>query len=119
MNDAGSGNGHDALGRHLRSLNGREIPFDREGFFWEFEDWSPAVALILARESGLDDLGDAHWNVLNFLREYYQQNGRAPLNRQLKQGMGMSLLELQGLFPEGLKQGARRLAGLPNPKTCG
>ncbi len=28
------------------------------------------------------------------------------------------LLELNGLFPEGIKMGARRLAGLPNPKTC-
>jgi sulfur relay (sulfurtransferase) DsrC/TusE family protein len=53
------------------------------------------------------------------LREYYLQNGRAPLNRQLKAGLGMSLMEIESLFPGGLKLGARRLAGLPNPKTCG
>jgi tRNA 2-thiouridine synthesizing protein E len=56
--------------------------------------------------------------VVRFLRDFYAYNGRAPLNNELRKGTGMSLLELDGLFPEGLKQGARRLAGLPNPKTC-
>ena len=55
---------------------------------------------------------------IRFLREYYACNGRAPLNNQLRKGTGMSLLELDDLFPEGIKMGARRLAGLPNPKTC-
>jgi tRNA 2-thiouridine synthesizing protein E len=64
-------------------------------------------------------LADTHWQVIRFLREYYLQNGRAPLNRQLKAGLGMSLMEIESLFPGGLKLGARRLAGLPNPKTCG
>ncbi len=31
----------------------------------------------------------------------------------------MTLQELEGLFPGGIRMGARRLAGLPNPKTCG
>jgi sulfur relay (sulfurtransferase) DsrC/TusE family protein len=30
----------------------------------------------------------------------------------------MPLLELEQLFPEGIKYGARRIAGLPNPKNC-
>ena len=30
----------------------------------------------------------------------------------------MSLLEVEALFPGGIKYGARRIAGLPNPKAC-
>ena len=30
----------------------------------------------------------------------------------------MPLLELEQLFPEGIKYGARRVAGLPNPRTA-
>ena len=63
-------------------------------------------------------LNPRQWQVIEFLREYYYTYGRAPMNRQMKEGTGLSLLELQELFPEGLKKGARRLAGLPNPKTC-
>ena len=106
------------LGRHVRLLAGREILFDTEGFFWEFDDWSPEGARELAREAGLAQLNEAHWRVLDFLREFYAYNGRAPLNNQLKNGTKLSLLELEGLFPGGIKLGARRLAGLPNPKTC-
>ena len=106
------------LGRHVRSVAGKEILFDGEGFFWDHEAWSEEAALELAREAGLESLGEKHWRVIRFLREYFLYNGRAPLNNQLKKGTGLSLLELEGLFPGGIKLGARRLAGLPNPKTC-
>ena len=119
MSGAGE-SGPDAagLGRRLRLIGGREIPFDQEGFFWDFDDWNEEVAQELAAESGLAEMGEPHWALLRFFREFYGFHGRAPLNRELKQGTGLSLLELQGLFPEGLKEGARRLSGLPNPKSC-
>jgi len=31
----------------------------------------------------------------------------------VKEGTGLSVLELESLFPQGIKFGARRLAGLP------
>ena len=103
----------------VRSISGREVVFDSEGFLADALQWTEEVARVLAEESGLTVLSETHWLVIRFLREYYLQNGRAPLNRQLKAGVGMSLMEIETLFPGGLKLGARRLAGLPNPKTCG
>jgi dissimilatory sulfite reductase related protein len=102
----------------VRRIAGRDIVFDEEGFFVDPNDWSEEAADILARESGLDAVTDSHWRVLFFLREYYFSNGRAPLNRQLKTGLGMSLMALESLFPCGIKKGAKRLAGLPNPQSC-
>jgi TusE/DsrC/DsvC family sulfur relay protein len=109
---------HSELGRECRLLAGREIYFDREGFFWEASDWSEEVATILAQESGLAELTETHWKVMRFFREYYLYHGRTPLNRHLKAGTALSLKELEGLFPGGIRLGARRLAGLPNPKSC-
>lgn len=106
------------LGRYMRTLLGREISFDSEGFFWEGEDWSEQVAVILAGESGIDIVTESHWKVLRFFREYFAYHGRAPMNRHLKQGTGMSLRDIEALFPDGIRLGARRLAGLPNPKSC-
>lgn len=74
--------------------------------------------MALAEEAGLKALGESHWAILRFLREYYFQNGRSPLNRQIKEGTGISLMEMEALFPNGIKYGARRLAGLPNPRNC-
>jgi dissimilatory sulfite reductase related protein len=106
------------LGRECRLLAGREIFFDQEGFFWEAKDWTEDVARVLITESGLAHLTDTHWRVLRFFREYYFYHGRAPMNRHLKEGTGLSLQLLESLFPGGIRLGARRLAGLPNPKSC-
>jgi TusE/DsrC/DsvC family sulfur relay protein len=102
----------------VRTIAGREIIFDVDGFFLDPHQWSEEVAQALAREAGVTELNQTQWMILRFLREYYFQNGRAPLNREIKQGTGITLIEMEGLFPAGIKYGARRLAGLPNPKTC-
>lgn len=104
--------------KYSRSIAGRSILFDKEGFLWQPGDWSEEIAEALARESGLEHLGEEHWHVLRFLREFYYNNGRAPLNRQLVAGTAISLLVIEKLFPGGIKYGARRIAGLPNPKNC-
>ena len=106
------------LDRLTRFIADREIYFDWEGFFWDSADWSEEVAKILARESGIEVLMETHWKVLRFFREYYSCHGRAPMNRHLKEGTGISLKEIESIFPEGIRLGARRLAGLPNPKSC-
>lgn len=102
----------------VRKFGQREIVFDAEGFFNDFSDWTEEICAHLTEESGLAQLTDRHWRVIRFLREFYADNGRAPLNSHLRKGTVMSLLELEALFPGGIKHGARRLAGLPNPKTC-
>jgi tRNA 2-thiouridine synthesizing protein E len=106
------------LGEKVRRIAGKEITFDGEGFFWDYQQWNEEVAKVLAKEAGLVELSEIHWNVIRFLRMYYSENGRAPLNRQIKHGTGVSLLNMEALFPGGIKHGARRLAGLPNPKSC-
>jgi dissimilatory sulfite reductase related protein len=105
-------------GRCVRVIAGREVAFDDEGFFDDFEEWSEEIFEALAHESGMSLITDQHRQVIRFLRDFYAYNGRAPLNNELRKGTGMTLLELDNLFPEGLKKGARRLSGLPNPKTC-
>jgi TusE/DsrC/DsvC family sulfur relay protein len=105
--------------QQVRFVAGREMVFDAEGFLLDPYEWTEEIAMALARESGVAVLTDIQWQVIRFLRKYYLENGRAPLNRQIKSGTGLSLMEIENLFPGGIKQGARRLAGLPNPRSCG
>jgi dissimilatory sulfite reductase related protein len=117
----GKGPGQEQKGdpdREFRVVAGRSILFDGEGFLWNPEDWSEEVGWSLARECGLQSLSDEHWRVIKYLRDYFFAEGRAPLNAQLKEEVKLSLLKLEALFPGGLKRGARRIAGLPNPKSC-
>jgi tRNA 2-thiouridine synthesizing protein E len=106
------------LQQRFCTIAGREILVDNEGFLWHVQDWTEEVAEALALECGIDRLNDAQWNVIRFLRNYFSYNGRAPMNRDLKAGLGISLMDLEALFPGGIRRGARRVAGLPNPRSC-
>jgi tRNA 2-thiouridine synthesizing protein E len=104
--------------RKFRLIAGRRILFDGEGFLWNMEDWTEEVAKTLAAETGLHEMTETHWRIIRFMRDYFANQGRAPLNAHLKSGLGMSLMELERIFPGGIRRGARKIAGLPNPKSC-
>jgi dissimilatory sulfite reductase related protein len=101
-----------------RVFEGKEVVFDEEGFILNPESWTETISEVLAEESGLSRLTELHWATIHFLRTFYLANGRAPLNRDIRRETGLNLLEVERLFPGGIRHGARRLAGLPNPKSC-
>jgi tRNA 2-thiouridine synthesizing protein E len=106
------------LRQTFKIIAGREVLVDSQGFLWHPGDWTEEIAVEMAAECGIEKLSDPQWRVIRFLREYFSYHGRAPLNRDLKAGLGISLMELESLFPGGIRYGARRIAGLPNPRTC-
>ena len=108
----------DVAGYTVRVLGGRELLLDEEGFLVNPEDWTADLVAVLAEEAGITDLTDRHWKILRFIRGFYLENGRQPLHREVRNATGLKLMEIERLFPGGIRHGARRLAGLPNPKTC-
>lgn len=104
--------------RCIREITGQRIEFDAEGFLQDADDWSEPIARVLAAEAGLEQLTNEHWRVLRFMRHFYDHHGRAPLNKTMRTDLGMRISQIEALFPGGIKYGARRLAGLPNPKSC-
>jgi tRNA 2-thiouridine synthesizing protein E len=102
----------------FKMIAGRRVLVDNQGFLWHPEDWTEEIAVELAAECGIEKLSDPQWRVVRFLREYFSYHGRAPLNRDLKADLGISLMELESLFLGGIRYGARRIAGLPNPRSC-
>jgi tRNA 2-thiouridine synthesizing protein E len=108
----------DVHGYTIRVVGGRELLLDEEGFLVNPEDWTEDLVAVLAGEAGITELTDRHWKILRFIRDFYLENGRAPLHREARTGTGLKLMEIERLFPGGIRHGARRLAGLPNPKTC-
>ncbi len=107
-----------ALGTHVRSISGKEVYFDKEGYFLCAHDWTEEMVEVLSGEMGIGTLSQGQWQVIHFLRAYYLGNGKAPLHSELKTGLGCSLMELESMFPGGIRKGARLLAGLPNPQSC-
>ena len=105
-------------------VNGAVVEQDEEGYLMELEDWTPDVANVLAAEDEIE-LTQEHWDILNFLREYYEEYQIAPAVRVLTKAVGKRLGKEKGnskylysLFPFGPGKQACKYAGLPKPTGC-
>ncbi len=106
------------------AVAGRVLPTDPEGYLRDIGDWSPEVARAMAAGDGIE-LTAEHWEVIDFLREYYRQYAFAPAVRILVRAIARRMGAEKGntrylyrLFPEGPAKQACRYAGLPRPTGC-
>jgi TusE/DsrC/DsvC family sulfur relay protein len=95
-----------------------DIELNEEGFFVHPEQWAEDMVPELARREGIDELSDAHWNVIRFMRAQYLERGSGPTLRVLGKTSGVSIRELYQLFPKGPAKIAAKLAGIPKPRGC-
>lgn len=105
-------------------VNGKTIETDEEGYLVNLNEWNEEAAKILAAQDDLT-LTESHWEVINFLREYYDEYQIAPAVRVLTKAIGKKLGPEKGnskylyeLFPYGPAKQACRFAGLPKPTGC-
>lgn len=105
-------------------VGGKSIEVDEEGYLADRSDWSEEIAAIMAKEDDCE-LSNNHWEVLNFLREYYEEYQIAPAVRVLTKAIGKKLGADKGnskylyeLFPYGPAKQACKYAGLPKPTGC-
>ena len=105
-------------------LEGTTVPADEEGYLIDINVWSKALAGLIARDENIE-MNDDHWEVVNFLRDYYEEYQIAPTIRVLKMAVKKSLGEDKGtskylykLFPYGPAKQACKIAGLPKPTGC-
>jgi len=108
----------------VKAMNGKTIETDEEGYLANRTDWSEDVAKEMARVDSCE-LSENHWEVINFLREYYDEYQIAPAVRVLTKAIGKKLGADKGnskflyeLFPYGSAKQACKYAGLPKPTGC-
>jgi len=97
---------------------------DEEGYLVNLGDWSEQVAQEIAKGENVD-MSENHWEVVNFLRKYYEEYQVAPAVRVLTKAIGKALGPEKGnsqylyeLFPYGPAKQACKIAGLPKPTGC-
>lgn len=100
------------------TLTGTPVLRDPEGFFVDPHQWTEEMAPEIARENGVAELTDRHWQVINFMRKAYLENGSAPSIRSLGKLSGVPIKELYQLFPKGPAKLAAKIAGIPKPRGC-
>jgi len=105
-------------------VNGSTVEHDEEGYITTLADWSKELATVIAETENIDMNGE-HWEVVNFLRDYYEEYQIAPAVRVLIKSIKKSMGPEKGnnkymyeLFPYGPAKQACKIAGLPKPTGC-
>jgi TusE/DsrC/DsvC family sulfur relay protein len=100
------------------TIAGTAVELNDEGFFVDPTQWTRDIAVEMATADGIATLTDRHWQVIDFMRKEYFDNGTGPTVRVLAKTSGVTVKELYQLFPTGPAKTAARLAGIPKPKGC-
>lgn len=99
-----------------KNFNGKSIEISEEGYLVNSTDWTPEIAMEIAKEEGIE-LQEKHHALIQFLRE------KASKGEQLTiRGVGKSgIVDIKGfyeLFPGAPLKLAMKIAGLSKPTSC-
>lgn len=105
-------------------VDGERLNTTEQGFLVNPADWNERVACQLAVVNNIQ-LTERHWEIILFIRVYYQQFKHLPNARVFTKAVAKELGEEKGnsryllqLFPDGPLKYACKLAGLPKPPSC-
>lgn len=105
-------------------VDGKVLQTTDEGFLVDLHDWNEPVALQIAKQNHTE-LTQSHWQILFFIRNYYQLFKHLPNARMFTKAIKKEFGEEKGnsrylhkLFPQGPLKYACKIAGLPKPPTC-
>ncbi|WP_455209203.1 TusE/DsrC/DsvC family sulfur relay protein [Kaarinaea lacus] len=106
-------------------VNGKTVETDANGYLTNVEDWNEDVAKAMAENEGIS-LTQKHWDLLNYLRdEYINNGGNQPNTRNIVKAMSEKWNEKLGqkdvyeLFPKDPSKQGGRIAGLPESRRKG
>lgn len=95
-------------------IEGQVVKQDEYVFLINPDFWNEEVANNLAVMQGVV-LTEEHWQVIRFIRDYYDKFQIAPLIKKYKDKIGISHQRIHQLFPKASAAGACQIAGLPKP----
>lgn len=99
-----------------------ELPaIDSEGYLVEPQDWNEEVAEAFARQENIR-LTEDHWDVVRFMRNYYDEHQIIPdaryVIKHLSSRLGpASRNKLFEMFPYGYVKQACKIAGMKRPRA--
>jgi tRNA 2-thiouridine synthesizing protein E len=106
------------------NVGGQELTLDEDGYLTDWSVWTKEAADAFAAQDGIE-LTDEHWEIINFLRNYFEEYQIAPairvLVKEVKAKFGAekgNLKYVYRLFPAGPAKQACKYAGLPKPTGC-
>jgi len=105
-------------------IDREKIKLDSNGHLENYLCWDINVAHWLSQKDDFT-LEDAHWQIINLVRNIYLESKTSPPMRLLIKAIKIHVSEdkassryLYQLFPDGPVRLSCKYAGLPKPKHC-
>ncbi len=106
-------------------VDGKAIETTANGYLANTEDWSEAVAKLIATADELE-MTEQKWDIVNYLRdEHYNNGGNEPNERTILKAMAKkwstkpTSKDMYRLFPGMPSKQGRKIAGLPQSTRKG
>lgn len=101
-----------------QTIAGVAVDVNEEGFLEDPDQWTREIGTAIAAENGVPEMTDRHWQVVEFMRTKYLEDGSAPSIRTLGKASGVPVKELYQLFPKAPAKIAAKIGGIPKPRGC-
>lgn len=100
------------------------LPRDKQGYLTDSSVWNEDVAVAISEAENIE-LTDDHWQVIRYVRQFYEEFNTSPSIRPLVKYLAQEWSKEKGnsiylhlLFPDGPAKQATKIAGLPKPARC-
>ncbi len=101
------------------------VTVDEYGYITNPDQWSRDFARYIAEREGIGELGDKHWEMIDFVREGYAEHGVSPDQRHLLKYLAKKYdTDKQGAkdilfahFPAGYVKQTVKAAGMRQPRA--
>jgi dissimilatory sulfite reductase related protein len=90
----------------------QSLHLNKEGFIENPQIWDAHFTEEYAERMNVP-LGPVHWKIIQYLRQYYDKHGLAPMFNLIRKELGYSRKELIEIFGVEKARDICRLAGLP------
>ncbi|MBK7099661.1 MAG: TusE/DsrC/DsvC family sulfur relay protein [Sphingobacteriales bacterium] len=99
-----------------KTIAGKTINVNEEGFMTDFGQWTKEVGEELGKENEID-LTPRHWEVLTYIQDQVKKEVGLTIRGIGKSGI-VDIKEFYALFPKAPLKTATKIAGVPKPASC-
>lgn len=99
-----------------KTVAGKTINVNEEGFMTDFNQWTKEVGEELAKENDIT-LTPRHWDTINYIQDQVKKDVALSIRGIGKSGV-LTIKELYELFPKAPLKTATKIAGVPKPASC-
>ncbi len=99
-----------------KTIAGKTVSVNEEGFMTNFAQWDKQVAEALAAEANIA-LQPRHWDVINYLQAEFKNDSPLSIRKIGKSGV-VDIKEFYQLFPTAPLKTSSKIAGIPKPASC-